>query len=114
MNLESFDTERFMLLTVGLWKTIQLGKGVRLTHTSNGVVGKLRDSRGNGLTGETPQSFSSRRLAGIPAGKRVASQPPLTLNSATNHETSRNRVFNNPPYPLITKSTKKEREVRSF
>ncbi|WP_208599191.1 hypothetical protein, partial [Halobacillus aidingensis] len=28
--------------------------GVRFSHSSNGVVGKLRDSRGNGLAGETP------------------------------------------------------------
>jgi hypothetical protein len=29
--------------------------GVRFSHASQGVVGKLRDSRGNGLAGETPQ-----------------------------------------------------------
>ena len=75
-----------LCLYTGKWEDSpsDLSIGVRFSPISNGVVGKLRDSRGNGLAGETPQSFSSRRLAVIPAGKRVASPPLLTLKMATN------------------------------
>ncbi|WP_208639669.1 hypothetical protein, partial [Halobacillus trueperi] len=60
------DLERFMSDPALGWKTPHLGIGVRFSPTSNGVVGKLRDSRGNGLTGETPQSEARGDLPSSP------------------------------------------------
>ncbi|WP_181349542.1 hypothetical protein [Thalassobacillus sp. CUG 92003] len=43
------------------------GVGVRFSYISNGVVGKLlRDSRGNGLAGKTPQDEVRRGLPPSP------------------------------------------------
>ncbi|SFK15341.1 hypothetical protein SAMN04487936_10838 [Halobacillus dabanensis] len=38
--------ERYIPIGQGYWKTLLPGKGIRLSLTSNGVVEKLRDSRG--------------------------------------------------------------------
>ncbi len=45
--------------------------------------------------GGIPQGFSPRKLASSPTGKRVASQPPLTLIKAPNPRL-RNQVFHDP------------------
>ncbi|RDY69176.1 hypothetical protein DXT76_16550 [Halobacillus trueperi] len=46
--------------------------------------------------GVSPSTLFPQEAFVIPAEKRVASQPPLTLKKRqTNHETSRNRVFHN-------------------
>ncbi|WP_220352981.1 hypothetical protein, partial [Halobacillus trueperi] len=49
-----FDIEGFLRAACGQWKTALLYEGVRFSTISNGVVGKLRDSRGRKEIGEIP------------------------------------------------------------
>ncbi|SFK16088.1 hypothetical protein SAMN04487936_10874 [Halobacillus dabanensis] len=60
------------------------GKGVRFYLTfewGGGEAGRLPWEK---EVGEIPQGDSPRKLASSPTGKRVASQPPLTLNTVAN------------------------------